>query len=291
MARTISSFLDRHHFLLRRLHSLSGIVPIGLFLIVHLLTNSSILWAMANARADHLAEGDLIGRGVVTFAEEVQFINELPYLLLIELTLWLSIAFHAVLGAWYALTGRVNVREYGYGGNVRYALQRLSGWVAIVYIFYHIATLRWGWTFLVPGETAWTHERAASTLTLALRGGTDFTLGGLIVSLFYFVGITAVVFHFANGLWTAAITWGVTVSAAAQRRWGYVCAAAGVVLMAMAWGALAGFVLLDPDKAATFEARMRPEVADAEPATTQDYPWPGTEEAVELERRKGPLQR
>ena len=30
-------------------------------------------------------------------------------------------------------------------------------------------------------------------------------------------------YHLANGFWTAAITWGLTVSKAAQRRWGFVC--------------------------------------------------------------------
>ena len=33
------SFLERHHFLLRRLHSLSGIIPVGLFVVMHLFTN------------------------------------------------------------------------------------------------------------------------------------------------------------------------------------------------------------------------------------------------------------
>jgi succinate dehydrogenase/fumarate reductase cytochrome b subunit len=46
MAVTASNerFLDRHYFLIRRLHSLSGVFPIGVFLFPHLLTNSSIVW-------------------------------------------------------------------------------------------------------------------------------------------------------------------------------------------------------------------------------------------------------
>ena len=38
-----NALFGRHHFLVRRLHSLSGIVPIGVFLCVHLLTNASVL--------------------------------------------------------------------------------------------------------------------------------------------------------------------------------------------------------------------------------------------------------
>ena len=35
----------------------------------------------------------------------------------------------------------------------------------------------------------------------------------------YPIGILAATFHLANGFWTAGITWGLTVSAGAQRRW------------------------------------------------------------------------
>ena len=34
----------------------------------------------------------------------------------------------------------------------------------------------------------------------------------------YLIGITAAVFHFANGIWTFAITWGIAISREAQRR-------------------------------------------------------------------------
>ena len=37
------SFLERNEFLLRRLHSLSGIVPVGAYMVIHLITNASVL--------------------------------------------------------------------------------------------------------------------------------------------------------------------------------------------------------------------------------------------------------
>lgn len=260
-------FLDDHYFLFRRLHSLTGIVPIGVFLINHLLTNSSILWGVFNTRARESGEGaGPLGTGVATFQEEVTWLNELPLLLIIEITLWVSIAFHAVLGVYYARTGRFNNQRYAYQDNWRYSLQRITGYIAIFFIFYHLATLRWGWAFLVPGGAEWSHHYAASTLAMALRGGSDgITVAGLAVSLFYFVGITSSVFHFANGLWTAAITWGLTISAGAQRRWGYACAAIGAGMMAMAWGALVGFVLLDPAEARKVEDRLLGKEALVEP--------------------------
>ena len=252
-----TSFLDRHHFLLRRLHSLTGILPIGVFLIAHLTTNSSLAWGKFGSRgeADNLG---LLEGGVHYFQNEVHWINtQVPHLFLIEITLWVSIAFHSVLGVIYATTGRSNARRYAYQDNRRYTLQRISGYLGIVFIFYHVATLRWGWEFLVPGGAEWSHHFSASTLAAALRGSTgDFTAMGLAVSSLYFLGITMLVFHFANGLWTAAITWGLTISEHAQRRWGYVCAGLGVLLMAAAWSALGAALAVEPGKAAAVEIEM-----------------------------------
>lgn len=251
------SWFERNYFLLRRLHSLTGIVPIGVFLIAHLMTNSSIGWGKAGLRGLHPEDG-LVEGGVRYFHKEVVWINEqIPHLVLIEATLWASIAFHSILGVMYAMSGKSNTRSYGYMANRRYALQRISGYVGILFIFYHVATLRWGWTFLVPGGTQWSHEFAASSLALALRGGESMTAAGLAVSLFYFIGASLLVFHFANGLWTAAITWGLTVSRPAQRRWGYVCAALGAGLMVAAWASVIGFATLNPERARQVELEAR----------------------------------
>ncbi|MCA9274865.1 MAG: hypothetical protein KDA29_02455 [Phycisphaerales bacterium] len=247
--------MQKHHFLLRRLHSLTGILPIGVFLIMHLTTNSTIAWGGLNGRA----HGDgWLDRAIATFQHEVSFINETPLLLLIEITLWASIAFHSILGVIYAVSGNMNNGSYKYGGNTRYMLQRVTGYVGILFIFYHIATLRWGWTWLVPGGVKWSHENAASTLAAALQGSTEqFTEWGLVVAIFYFVGVTMLVFHFANGLWTAAITWGFTISRSAQKRWGYACAALGAGLMVMAWASVVGFATLDYDQAREVEEAMK----------------------------------
>ncbi|MCC6678979.1 MAG: hypothetical protein IT436_17780 [Phycisphaerales bacterium] len=272
MGKTIG-FLERNHFLLRRLHSLTGIIPIGAFLIVHLTTNSSIVWGAINAQ-----KGDTpLARGVNTFQHEVAFIHSLPFLILIEVFgLWLPIAFHAVLGVYYARTGSMNTARYPYQGNRRYALQRLSGYAGILFIFYHVATLRWGWTWL-PYSSIFNARNAASTTALALQGGTEgLQFDGVVVSLSYMIGVSLLVFHFANGLWTAAITWGLTVSAAAQRRWGYICATLGVVLMAMAWMSVIGFATLNAADATRIEigtpsthagrgAELAPELTSTQP--------------------------
>jgi succinate dehydrogenase / fumarate reductase cytochrome b subunit len=253
-----ASWLERNYFLLRRLHSLSGVVPIGLFLIFHLTTNASSVWGAINTDKGATA----VERGIATFQHEVNFIHDLPALILMEIfVLWLPIAFHSVLGVYFARTGKPNLDRYKYQDNVRYSLQRLSGYIGFLFILYHVATLRWGWTFLVPGKAEWSYAYASSTLAHVLQGSTSgMTAGGLIVSLFYFVGVTAMVFHFANGLWTAAITWGLTVSVRAQKQWGVVCAMLGAGLMALGWMAVVRFATLDADVALRVESKLMSEV-------------------------------
>ena len=245
-----------NHFLMRRLHSLTGIVPIGVFLIAHLTTNSTIAWGGLNTRADQEGFG-WMDRAIATFQHEVEFINNMPLLLLIEVTLWSAIGFHSILGVYYAMSGKGNTGSYKYAGNFRYALQRYTGYLGIFFIFYHVATLRWGWTWLVPGGTKWSHAEASSTFAAALRGSTDeFTAVGMAVAIFYFIGVSSLVFHFANGLWSAAITWGVTISRPAQKRWGMACAGLGTALMLMAWVSIIGFATLDYDRAVEVEASL-----------------------------------
>ena len=243
---TKQSFLDRHYFLLRRLHSLLGIIPIGVFLFPHLITNSSILWGhwFNEARHGHA--------GVETFQHEVNFIHDLPFLILIEWgVLFIPIALHALLGIWFALTGRINVIAYGYPDNWRYTLQRLSGYLGVAFIIMHIVSLRFGFTFggLMP---AFIPEQAASSTAVHFQEGA----WGAFAVAFYLVCVLSLVFHFANGLWTAALTWGLIVSEASQRRWGYLCIVIGAALAAAAVLAVIGFAGLDIEYAREVEAQL-----------------------------------
>lgn len=249
---TNESFMQRNYFLLRRLHSLTGVMPIGVFLLFHLTTNASIVWGMLDSREGATA----LERGVRTFQAEVDFIHSTPFLLLVEVFgLWLPIAFHSVLGVYYARTGRPNTGAYPYQANWRYTLQRTSGYIGVLFIFYHVATLRWGWTWMVPGGVEWKHNFAASTMAQILRGGEQWTAAGAVVSVAYFLCVSMLVFHLANGLWTSAITWGLTISARAQKQWGYVCAGVGAALMLAGWASVLGFATIDPAKAREIELR------------------------------------
>ncbi|MEM8782969.1 MAG: hypothetical protein AAGE65_08965, partial [Planctomycetota bacterium] len=190
----VAEQLGKHHFLLRRLHSLTGIVPVGLFTIGHLFTNAQMIWG----QDEH---------GHSSFQHEVDFIHNLPFLLFIEIGIWSAIAFHAGLGLFYTFSGKGNVKSYGYGDNIRYSLQRISGLIALAFIFFHIATLRWRWDMLgiwdtpfyargyqVPGMTQQASGLLDDTpLSVPL---TAYALQYSVwVALFYLVGVIAVVYH------------------------------------------------------------------------------------------------
>lgn len=224
MSQTKSAPAIGSHFLLRRLHSLCGLVPIGLFLCFHLFTNFQIL------------AGDI--------QHEVEWIHDMPALFYIELALWLSIGFHAVLGIYYTLVGaKPNAAAYPYGSNWRYTLQRVTGIIALVFVFVHIAHFRWGWTF-GPFEGFMVHGPAREPMVSA---SIATTLQNGVATVFYAIGALSVVYHFANGLWTMAITWGLVISVGAQRRWGQFCAAVGAVLALFTIGTIVGAWMYDLD--------------------------------------------
>jgi succinate dehydrogenase / fumarate reductase cytochrome b subunit len=64
----------------------------------------------------------------------------------------------------------------------------------------------------------------------------------MVAWVIYPVGVVASCYHLANGFWTAAITWGLTISAGAQRRWGFVCG--GVFVLTLVCGMLALLALI-----------------------------------------------
>jgi len=237
------------HFLLRRAHSLSGIVPIGMFLMFHLFTNAQII-------AAPLGLGDM-------FQHEVDWIHgTIPALFFVEVFgLWLPIAFHAGLGFWYTFSGSYNKNYNRYHGNWRYLLQRITGMIALVFVLGHIATLRWrfnvlGWftPFYADasgsnhGDPAVVVTQAGEALPLA-TASTAMALDHPIVIVFYLVGVLAAVFHWTNGLWTAAISWGITTSEASQKRWGYVCTLLCLTLSGFTLLAVAGAKAYEPTPA------------------------------------------
>lgn len=240
MEAQTGTFFARHQFLLLRLHSLSGLLPIGAYMCVHLLTNATTLG------------------GPEMFQRNVDLIHSLgPFLPIVEWTfIFLPLIFHAVVGVMIIRTGTVNLTSYHYMGNVRYTLQRATAWIALFFILYHVFHMH-GWfhnpTYLekvaVPlGGHQFEPHHATSSAAEALQSPLKLAL--------YAVGVLACIFHFANGLWTMGITWGVWTTAPAQKRANYLCAAIGIGLTFVSLGAFVGVRKTDIKAAEAYEQAL-----------------------------------
>jgi succinate dehydrogenase / fumarate reductase cytochrome b subunit len=99
------------------------------------------------------------------------------------------------------------------------------------------------------GMSQFAPYNATSTAAAAMQSS-------FIMPVLYFVGILACVFHFANGLWTMGITWGIWTSPKAQQRASMICGSVGIVILAIGMSALFGFMTTDVEAAREREERM-----------------------------------
>ena len=209
----------RYHFLIRRLHSLSGIIPVGVFLCVHLSVNVSLI---AGPQAFQFA------------VDQIHKLHNLGILKAVEvLFILLPIAFHALIGVIIWLSSMPNVSAYRYGSNVRYTLQRWTGLITIGFILVHLWHVHW----VIPGGAEFDAHAAAETTLAAMSA---WWTGPV-----YLVGVLCAVFHLANGIWTFLIVWGVTIGPESQRLSGRVCLIIGLVLGLFGLGALARLKTMD----------------------------------------------
>jgi len=220
------SFDDKHHFLLRKLHSLSGVIPVGVFLIEHLVTNSMSYF------------------GPAKYNKSVQFIADLPFLIFLEIFgIFLPLAFHALYGIKIAMTSQGNAAQYPFMANQRFSLQRITGYIAFVFIIVHLAKFRFSHWFGFTKEHFLNNPDYFKTTYEGLMNWHPWGVhvpASLVIG-FYVLGLAASCFHFANGLWTFCISWGITVGSQAQRKFGYMATVIGVTLFVLGTLSLYGF--------------------------------------------------
>lgn len=196
---------SRRSFLLRKLHSLTGALPVGGFLLFHFWTNAKAL------------------QGQERFDSAVAEISHMPYLPVLEIGLVvLPLAFHALYGVKLVLEGKPNVGSYTFSRNWMYTLQRVTGVLAFAFIGFHL------WSYWAQ---KWLGRMAPEEFYPRLCADMASTVGGVpVIALVYLFGIAVSVFHFANGLWGFCFSWGVTVSRRAQRMAAVVFGALGLVV-------------------------------------------------------------
>ncbi|WJY28038.1 MULTISPECIES: succinate dehydrogenase cytochrome b558 subunit [Sporosarcina] len=196
-------------FYWRRLHSLLGIIPIGLFVTQHLIIN-------------HFAT-----RGVESFNTAAHFIENLPFIYFLEwFVIYIPLMFHAFYGVYLAFTSKNNVQRYGTFRNWMFMLQRISGVFLVIFIAWHIYETRIQKLF----GTEVNFDMMADILS------------NPFMIVFYALGIIAATFHLANGIWSFLVTWGLAQSPRSQRIVSYVTMIFFVVLTVIGLRALFAFV-------------------------------------------------
>jgi len=218
----VHAMTSTQYFLIRRVHSLLGVIPLGVFLFAHMTTNSMALF------------------GIEPFDHKVQLIHSLgPLLPVVEaVMIFIPLALHIVIGIVIALTGKSNVGQLGYGRNWAYSFQRWSGWVALAFIIYHTLSLRF--IGVAAEEGFYGH--------LAVMFKKPW------FTVLYFVGSLAVIYHFANGLCTFCMTWGITIGPKSQKNMAIAATIVGLALAGMMLASIAGFVMAEIPEQPTFPA-------------------------------------
>ena len=206
---TASTAVDRRAYWLRKLHSLSGLVPVGAFMCFHLFENHSAV------------------HGAAAFKGTVDKIAEMPFVLALEIFgIWIPILFHGVFGIAILLEGKPNAVNWPYGRNWLYVMQRVTGVLAFLFIVYHFWNFRW----------------RREEFSAAPFDDVAATLANPVNLWVYVVGVAACVFHLANGLSGFLFSWGFTVGERAKRMAGWACAGLGAAVFALGMRALFAFV-------------------------------------------------
>lgn len=197
------------NFASRRLHSLLGIIPLGLFLFQHLTVNY------------------LATRGPDLFNTVANFISNLPYLYVLEwVIIYIPLLFHGIYGVYIAFQAKNNVGKYGFFRNVMFMLQRVSGIISLIFIAWHIWQTR---VQVLFGQDV-NYDMMHNILT---------NPGWLV---FYIIGVITVIFHFSNGLWSFFVSFGFTVTPRSQQVLTYVTLIVFIALSYVGLRAIFAFV-------------------------------------------------
>jgi succinate dehydrogenase cytochrome b subunit len=205
-------------FILRKLHQLTGIMPLGIFLLEHFYTNSKAL------------------TGAADFNNAVKDLQSIPYILFVEIGgIFIPLIYHAVYGLVITVEARPNNLYYPYARNWFYTIQRVTGIILFFFITFHVLNFRFG---RIPG---------LNNLSVATHWDQAFSIVhnefvNPIIFIVYVIGITATVWHLANGVWLFLVDWGITIGERAQRLTGYACIAIGIFLLAVGINAAIAFV-------------------------------------------------
>ncbi len=213
-----SMSIGRESYFLHKLHSLTGIIPVGYYLVQHLTLNTFTL------------------AGPEYFNSVIHFFESMPPHFLYTLkavAIWIPLIFHAVYGLFISSRALPNItmKAFRYRENWMYTMQRVTGFMAFAFLIYHM------YTTSVTGALYGAHYIQYAAWQEKL---TSYNYAFLILYMF---GVITCTYHFSYGIWNFCIRWGLTISEKSQltmQKFSFFCF---IILTLMGWAALAGFLI------------------------------------------------
>ncbi len=204
---TGASATDSSSFIRSRLGSLLAVMPLGVWTVVHLWNNLAAFRG-AEAWEDSVTH---YGHPLAHFATMIVVL--------------LPLVLHTIWGLTRMTSARPNNVKYPFFGNLKYALQRLSALGVLAFLGAHVFKAMIEPRFLQGHPEAFANisaEMAHHMPTLAV----------------YLLGTLGVAYHFANGIFSFCMGWGIAVSRRALNKVSLASYGAFVVMLGMAWSVI-----------------------------------------------------
>lgn len=167
-------------------------------------------------------------QGAEAFNKASMFMESLPFLIIVEfLFIYIPILYHGLYGIHIAFTAKENIGHYSIFRNWMFALQRVTGVITFIFIFVHLWQTRLQKAFF--GKEV-NYDMMHQTLQHPLW------------AIIYMICIVAVVFHFANGIWSFLVTWGILQSKKSQQVFTWVSLIVFLILSYIGVSAIVAFM-------------------------------------------------
>ncbi len=217
----MSVAINRENFVWHKLHSLSGIIPVGFYMLQHLTLNSFSL------------------AGEAHFNGVIAFFGSIPWYVLLAmevLLIWMPLAFHAGYGLLITNRGESNYfGNYRWSQNRMYMLQRYSGAFLFLFLIFHVS--------MTTGRKYVTGD---DHLIMYAEWQRMLSQAGYLLTVVYLLGVLAASYHLSYGVWNFCIRWGIAIGDQAQARVQRFSFWMFVAVTLLGWAALAGFFLHTP---------------------------------------------
>ena len=198
------------YFLTRRIHSLTGLVPVGLFLVYHLYLQL------------------YLHSGAEVYNEVINGFYDSPLAIWsLVIVVYIPLFFHAFFGIRLIFESKVQP-SYTYFSHLLYWLQRISGVGVLIFTIAHVWNAQLGPWVAGTWGTHFEH----------LSSGFADPDSGLITKAVYLLGTIGAVFHFSNGINTFCMTWGIALTPKSQIRVRILSILLFIILAASAFYAL-----------------------------------------------------